>query len=1160
MRKTGQIMEKTGQEYLDEKKEQTNANEYFTLRELFNILYGRRKTNENNSNENNSNKSTPLFSQAGTITEDSINEEIEKFFLKKADDPEKHKQNKNIKSNYNKCVAASEKLKQYQVKKHGEEQLGQFFFPQLTDRYGDLCADLYRLKSDGLKGDMAKDMLRYHYEGNETLGRHITRLLNPYTKSTKASSLKAMSEDREYISQELLKNDSLWNLETHFMAVYFILKKSKYDKNEFKDRLLSFLNDVKYVGKIYLEKADDSYPDKDIKRVIEMVRIALTMGKDVYALYNLLLLACFQDELTTELADRLLSFTEDNIGPQNQTSHSKAEQPAWSDEGIRPLSAYPFTNTFIERRHLLKNIEEGFKKHKLILISGVTGEGKSELSRAFVWNQAKLRDEGSPGRFKHFIWLSCSEENTPQNLNLLEKQNGRNLKNEPETFREDVLYIIDGLNTLGRGILTDLLEKTGNAGVLITSLKSIPETVIMQDSKKILEIPIREDPQRKKEFAEHIFLAYLRGNLSSLSVSDEEKPLVDSICSFFGYHTFACAMAGTQAMTLRNKHSISEKEVLEEMSLNLSASEELSEAFPEDAIVSVWDKDSDEELSINIASRLNQLFSFYLKGNKLLTKEKKLLQLLILSSGVPIDKKFISFILETEPVFPNLRVYHLIEETEDCFRIHYLASMSLNELLFKPEEKDSFYRELLRRWLLVYRHLEWQTYRFLFLRIIRELGLLGDRDLTPEEWIFRFIVSEIHPENLNNSICFADSIDKPCLIAMIQDEDSIFFVSYTAFRYEDPDNMAPVSYFTRNDIYSVLFRISTDKLPADETYLLWKYWFIDEDELENLVLPKAPEGIHNCSIISSIFQTIQIQVLVMRDNYDFYNRSLWDEKVKEAVLLENGKVTSLFKIKTQDEYLKEIEEDDSDMWFMFQKIDKTSLIEKPISEKENINSFDDFPIRFMTPEEEELLLAKESEWREKEWKEKKFIDGQIEGFSAYLADEKIIKLMLPENTLSIPEYAFSTTQPTIGSPFDFAHSLQFEWPFNGTLIIPDGIKEIGNSAFYAQKGITGLKLPPSVEIIGSNAFAFTGLKGTIVLPPSLKKIEIDCFYYVESMDTLIIENPDLIINIDPRDLDPDWMKLYPIWRPELVVKTHYNSNTWNRLCELGFMPEPLPYE
>ncbi len=59
-------------------------------------------------------------------------------------------------------------------------------------------------------------------------------------------------------------------------------------------------------------------------------------------------------------------------------------------------------------------------------------------------------------------------------------------------------------------------------------------------------------------------------------------------------------------------------------------------------------------------------------------------------------------------------------------------------------------------------------------------------------------------------------------------------------------------------------------------------------------------------------------------------------------------------------------------------------------------------------------------------------------------------------------------------------------------VIPEGITEIGDEAFFYCSGLTSLRIPSSVEIIGFYAFGFTGLR-EITLPQSLKTIKDDAF-------------------------------------------------------------------
>ena len=70
--------------------------------------------------------------------------------------------------------------------------------------------------------------------------------------------------------------------------------------------------------------------------------------------------------------------------------------------------------------------------------------------------------------------------------------------------------------------------------------------------------------------------------------------------------------------------------------------------------------------------------------------------------------------------------------------------------------------------------------------------------------------------------------------------------------------------------------------------------------------------------------------------------------------------------------------------------------------------------------------------------------------------------------------------------------------YNGkerTVIVPDGVKIIGGSAFRSNKKIRRVVLPQSVREIGAQAFAFCGSLRHINLPDSLTIIHNDAFWY-----------------------------------------------------------------
>ena len=79
-------------------------------------------------------------------------------------------------------------------------------------------------------------------------------------------------------------------------------------------------------------------------------------------------------------------------------------------------------------------------------------------------------------------------------------------------------------------------------------------------------------------------------------------------------------------------------------------------------------------------------------------------------------------------------------------------------------------------------------------------------------------------------------------------------------------------------------------------------------------------------------------------------------------------------------------------------------------------------------------------------------------------------------------------------------------------IIPEGIVEISDRAFFCCTGLTSLTIPEAVTTIGDNSFrACTGLK-SIDLPESLTKIGKSCFYECSNLSDVII--PDGVVTLD----------------------------------------------
>ena len=72
-----------------------------------------------------------------------------------------------------------------------------------------------------------------------------------------------------------------------------------------------------------------------------------------------------------------------------------------------------------------------------------------------------------------------------------------------------------------------------------------------------------------------------------------------------------------------------------------------------------------------------------------------------------------------------------------------------------------------------------------------------------------------------------------------------------------------------------------------------------------------------------------------------------------------------------------------------------------------------------------------------------------------------------------------------------------------TYIIPDGIIEIGDYAFYGVTSLYNIIFSETVEIIGSGAFADCESLDEIILPESIKEIEIGAFYDCDELLSII---------------------------------------------------------
>ena len=85
------------------------------------------------------------------------------------------------------------------------------------------------------------------------------------------------------------------------------------------------------------------------------------------------------------------------------------------------------------------------------------------------------------------------------------------------------------------------------------------------------------------------------------------------------------------------------------------------------------------------------------------------------------------------------------------------------------------------------------------------------------------------------------------------------------------------------------------------------------------------------------------------------------------------------------------------------------------------------------------------------------------------------------------------------------------WSNNSDIIIPNGVKSIGDNAFSCCKSLTSIEIPDSVKSIGNEAFFGCESLTSIEIPDSVKSIGNDAFYRCTSLTSIAI--PDSVKSI-----------------------------------------------
>lgn len=92
----------------------------------------------------------------------------------------------------------------------------------------------------------------------------------------------------------------------------------------------------------------------------------------------------------------------------------------------------------------------------------------------------------------------------------------------------------------------------------------------------------------------------------------------------------------------------------------------------------------------------------------------------------------------------------------------------------------------------------------------------------------------------------------------------------------------------------------------------------------------------------------------------------------------------------------------------------------------------------------------------------------------------------------------------------------------GELKIPDSVKELGSGAFVGCIGIESLKLGAGLTTISDSAFARTGLKGNLIIPDGIKTIGHSAFYNSTSLRGYLLLGKGIMSIEDDAFSHPAW--------------------------------------
>ena len=95
------------------------------------------------------------------------------------------------------------------------------------------------------------------------------------------------------------------------------------------------------------------------------------------------------------------------------------------------------------------------------------------------------------------------------------------------------------------------------------------------------------------------------------------------------------------------------------------------------------------------------------------------------------------------------------------------------------------------------------------------------------------------------------------------------------------------------------------------------------------------------------------------------------------------------------------------------------------------------------------------------------------------------------------------------NPLYYAEHLYLKGKEVKDLVLPDGVKSIGNDVFYGCSGLISVSIPNGVTNVGANAFADCGGLTSVTIPPSVKSIGNAAFLGCDSLKTVVVAKGDV---------------------------------------------------